>query len=141
MARFALIISAIAILASTSQAHVGITPPTGKPGQSLNASFHVPHGCNGSATTSITVSVPDTVVTILPAQVTNWNLTVAYRPLDKPMQVAGQTINQTVSNFTWAGGNLPNDQFQDFPMQITLPQVDLSNQSNVTLYFPTIQTW
>ncbi|KAF7731206.1 hypothetical protein EC973_000621 [Apophysomyces ossiformis] len=140
MARSAILACAIALLAATTQAHVGIVPASGKPGQSLNASFHVPHGCSGSPTISVSVSVPDTVLSITPAQLQNWTLAVGYRSLDKPIQVDGKSINQTVSNFTWSGGILPSDQYQDFPVQITLPQVDLTNQPNVTLYFPTVQT-
>jgi uncharacterized protein YcnI len=71
--RSSLIVSALALLFSAStEAHVSMNPKFGEPGQVLNTAFRVPHGCNGSSTTAILITVPETVTTIVPKDVANW---------------------------------------------------------------------
>jgi uncharacterized protein YcnI len=71
--RNSLIASALALLFSASiDAHVTLTPKFAEPGQNLTTAFHVPHGCNGSATTGIFVTVPDAITVLTPQQINNW---------------------------------------------------------------------
>jgi uncharacterized protein YcnI len=71
--------------------------------------------------------------------VANWNLTIQYTNLTTPVTIEGQQINQTVSNITWDNGLLPNDEFQEFGLQITLP--DIGYNGTTKLWFPVLQTW
>ncbi|KAL0080331.1 hypothetical protein J3Q64DRAFT_1644284 [Phycomyces blakesleeanus] len=135
-----LVLAFVAAMAFVCNAHVGISPSTGQPGQSINGSFHVPHGCNGSATTGLSVSVPSEIVVLTPLPVSNWTLDVKYTKLDTPVQVNGVSVNQTVSSFSWTGGYVPADGLEEFGLTFTLPQVDLTNTPNVTIYFPIVQT-
>ncbi|KAF1807404.1 hypothetical protein V8B55DRAFT_1465376 [Mucor lusitanicus] len=129
--RNSLIAAALTLLFSASaQAHVALNPKFAEPGQNLTTAFHVPHGCNGSATTGITVTVPDAITVLTPQQVNNWTLTTTYR----------DESNTTVSTITWNNGYLDPKGAADFPMTLSLPNSDLSSQPNVTLYFPVVQT-
>jgi uncharacterized protein YcnI len=110
-----------------------------QPGSYFNTALRVPHGCNGSSTTGISVSVPNNVYSIKPEVVANWNLTIQYTNLTIPVIVEGQQINQTVANITWSNGLLPNDQFQEFGLQIQLPSTGYNGTN--TLWFPVMQTW
>ncbi|KAG2172992.1 hypothetical protein INT44_006965 [Umbelopsis vinacea] len=121
-----------------ASAHVSFTIATGQPESYLVTALRVPHGCSGSATTAISVSVPDNVYSIKPEVVANWNLTIQYVNLTTPITVEGQQINQTVSNITWSNGLLPSDQFQEFGLQIQLPSTGYNNTN--TLWFPVVQS-
>ncbi|CAO3697295.1 unnamed protein product [Umbelopsis ramanniana] len=134
------LLAALCLLSIVLQAssHVTFTVTTGQPDSYLNTALRVPHGCNGSATTAISVSVPDNVYSIKPEVVANWNLTIQYVNLTTPITVEGQQINQTVSNITWFNGLLPNDQFQEFGLQIQLPSTGYNNTN--TLWFPVFQS-
>lgn len=71
--RNSLIATALTLLFSAStNAHVALNPKFAEPGQNLTTAFHVPHGCNGSATTGIMVTVPDVITVLTPQQVNNW---------------------------------------------------------------------
>lgn len=71
--RNSLIATALTLLFSAStNAHVTLSPKFAEPGQNLSTAFHVPHGCNGSATTSIAVTVPNEITVLTPQQVNNW---------------------------------------------------------------------
>ncbi|CAO3668127.1 unnamed protein product [Umbelopsis vinacea] len=119
-------------------AHVTFTVPSGQPGSYFNTALRVPHGCNGSSTTGISVSVPNNVYSIKPEVVANWNLTIQYANLTSPVIVEGQQINQTVANITWSNGLLPNDQFQEFGLEIQLPSTGYNGTNS--LWFPVMQT-
>ncbi|KAJ2957553.1 hypothetical protein NQZ79_g6782 [Umbelopsis isabellina] len=125
-------------LALISSAHVTFTVYSGQPGSYLSTALRVPHGCNGSATNSVSVSIPDNVYSIKPQVVANWNLTIQYKNLSTPVTIEGQQINQTVSNITWDNGLLPNDEFQEFGLQITLPDTGFNGTDK--LWFPVFQT-
>ncbi|KAI8062527.1 hypothetical protein BC940DRAFT_117075 [Gongronella butleri] len=92
----------------------------------------VPHGCSGSDTVGVNVTAPTSLkgLVVVPQQVQNWTLNVVYQ----------DASNKTVTSFSWTGGYLAHDGRQEFGVQITAPNVDLSQQSNVTLLFPTVQT-
>ncbi|KAI7884807.1 hypothetical protein K492DRAFT_182555 [Lichtheimia hyalospora FSU 10163] len=110
-------------------AHAEFSVDEAKPGSSLNTSIGIGHGCDGSNTIEVAVSVPKEVTNIQALEVENWNLTLTHRS-DNSSQV---------SNITWSGGNLDSHQYQGFGLIIDIPNVDVS-QHNVTLLFPTIQT-
>ncbi|GAN05508.1 conserved hypothetical protein [Mucor ambiguus] len=129
--RNSLIAATLTLLFSAStNAHVALNPKFAEPGQNLTTAFHVPHGCNGSATTGITVTVPDAITVLTAQQVNNWTLSTTYR----------DESNTTVSTITWNNGYLDPKGAVDFPMTLTVPNSDLSSQPNVTLYFPVLQT-
>ncbi|CAO0789669.1 unnamed protein product [Mucor circinelloides] len=129
--RNSLIATALTLLFSAStNAHVALNPKFAEPGQNLTTAFHVPHGCNGSATTGIMVTVPDVITVLTPQQVNNWTLSTTYR----------DESNTTISTITWNNGYLDPKNAIDFPMTLSLPNSDLSSQPNVTLYFPVVQT-
>ncbi|GAA5815214.1 hypothetical protein MFLAVUS_008720 [Mucor flavus] len=128
--RAALIVSAFAAAISSVHAHINLSPKYAEPNQVLNTMFHVPHGCNGSSTVSISVTVPETVTNITARPVEKWTLATAYR----------DSSNASVSTITWSGGLLKGTDALDFPIILTVPNVDLSSQANVSFYFPVVQT-
>ncbi|RCI01878.1 hypothetical protein CU098_009859 [Rhizopus stolonifer] len=128
--RASLVFSAALALAGSVQAHVSLTPKFVEPGQNVSTAFHVPHGCNGSDTTSIFVTVPNQVTQVKPQEVANWTLTTTY----------ADSANTIVSTITWTGGPLGAHDALDFPLSVSIPNIDLSSVSNVTYYFPTVQT-
>ncbi|KAH8548100.1 hypothetical protein BGW37DRAFT_508257 [Umbelopsis sp. PMI_123] len=118
--------------------HITFTVYSGQPGSYLTTALRVPHGCNGSSTTAISTSVPDSVYSIKPEVVANWNLTLQYHNLTTPVTIEGTQITQTVTNITWSNYLLPNDQFQAFGLQMQLPETGYNGTNN--LWFPVMQT-
>ncbi|KAI8139464.1 hypothetical protein BJV82DRAFT_672736 [Fennellomyces sp. T-0311] len=120
----------LALMVLATDAHITFTQDETLPGVELNTSLAVGHGCDGSNTIEISVSVPEEVTQLEPQEIAGWNLTLQYRN--------GSSEQRAISNFTWSGGNLGAETYQDFGVIIHVPSVDVS-QNNVTLYFPTIQ--
>ncbi|KAI8990151.1 hypothetical protein BDB01DRAFT_894942 [Pilobolus umbonatus] len=125
-----LIVSAlVSMLSTVVDAHPSLTPKYVEPNQAVNASIYVPHGCDGSATIELTVMVPENVAIIVPEPFSNWTVFTTYR----------DEVTEELSEFTWSGGYLAADASLYFPLNITIPNIDLSSQPNVTLYFPVHQ--
>ncbi|CAO3669007.1 unnamed protein product [Rhizopus stolonifer] len=119
----------VVLLLDLASAHVSLTTKFSEPGKNINTAFHVPHGCSGSSTISVTAVVPESITTVSAGAVSNWTLSIGYK----------DTSNTSVSNFTWSGGYLQATDALDFPIALSAPNVDLSSNPNVTYYFPFTQ--
>ncbi|KAG1442343.1 hypothetical protein G6F46_013066 [Rhizopus delemar] len=126
-----LIASFLVLVSQLADAHVSLSPKFAEPGQNLSTAFYVPHGCNGSATIALTATVPESITAISPQAVTNWTISTNYK----------DSTNSSISNFTWSGGYLKPTDALSFPVILSVPNVNLSNKQNETVYFPVIQVW
>ncbi|KAI7854132.1 hypothetical protein BDC45DRAFT_535998 [Circinella umbellata] len=107
------------------------------PGTTLNTSIVINHGCKGSPTTEVSISVPKEITSIEPIDVANFTLSIDYRNSSQQGD-GGNNSSQTISGFRWSG-NLDPSTPQEFAMVMGIPSLDVSH-GNVTLYFPTTQT-
>ena len=116
---------AVMFVAATgaASAHMGVdlhgATPTAGSGSTI---FLRPgHGCDGDATNAITVNIPSGVTNV------------------KAQQKAGWKVTATPTQITWSGGNLPDDQFDDFGLKLTWPSLPAGVTSQ-KFYFQAVQT-
>jgi uncharacterized protein YcnI len=118
-----------------ASAHVTAHPDTGTAGSSFETEFDVSHGCDGSATVSVSMKIPAEVAFVKPRLKPGWKITIKTRKLDGvPPSSHGRSITETADEVTWRGGPLPNAMYDGFSLRMRLP-----NQPGATLYFPAIQ--
>lgn len=131
----ALLIAAILLgLPALASAHVTFTQTTATPGSSYVGALRISHGCDGAATTSLKVEIPESVTSAKPQAKAGWTITVDRSPLAQPVKgEGGKMVTDRVSAITWTG-NLPNDQFDDFGLMLKLPA------ATGPLYFTATQT-
>lgn len=121
--------------ASPAAAHIGLAEPQAPAGAYHVARFRVGHGCDGAATTEVQIYIPDSVSGARPMPKPGWTLKIDTVKLDKPQAgEGGRPVTERVSVITWAGGSLPNDQFDEFPVLMRLPA------KPATLMFPVMQS-
>jgi uncharacterized protein YcnI len=108
--------------APLAHAHITVAPASAPAGAYQTLVFKVGHGCDGSATTSITVSLPEGV-TAKPMPKPGWTLDLVEGKLATPLQAHGKTITRAVREITWRGGPLPDAYFDEFTVQARLPEV------------------
>jgi periplasmic copper chaperone A len=128
------LIGAALALAPAASAHVTANPPSGVAGEFTKLDFRVPHGCEGSATTSLTVRVPEGVLFVSPEVVPGWKESVTTAKFAKPVEVFGETHTEGVRTITWRGGPLPEGRMLDFGVSLRLPEGE-----GKTIYFPSVQ--
>lgn len=131
-----LILSAcfLGALSAPAMAHVVIGNPQAKAGTAFIAGFRVSHGCAGSPTTSLTITVPESIITAKPQPKAGWTLSMTHAKLAAPAAGEGGPITERVSSITWSGGSLDADQYDEFIVMLRLPD------TAGVLNFPALQT-
>lgn len=111
--------------ASSASAHMGIelrgSTPTA--GSSSTLMFRPGHGCDGDATNALSVEIPAGVTGAKAQQKAGWKISTSNN---------GSTI-------TWSGGNLPDDQFDEFGLRVTWPKAAIGSAAQ-KYYFKAVQT-
>lgn len=106
---------AAGLIAMPAQAHIVADPNKGDAGTYFRTALRVGHGCQGSATVALTVTLP---------------AGLSVKAEAKP----GWTVETGPQSVTWRGGPLPDSQFAEFGLLLKLPDAPQ------TLWFPAVQT-
>jgi periplasmic copper chaperone A len=115
-------------------AHVVFAVPEVTAGGRATASLRIGHGCEGTATRSIAITMPEGVSRVTPRALAGWTVTIEKRRLDRPVMQHGFEVNEVVSRLVWTGGNVPDDLYEEFEFRFTAPETP-----GETLYFPVEQ--
>lgn len=128
--------AALALTASVSAAfsHVTLTQRTAPADSYYRATFTVPHGCNGAATTKVSIWLPEEILQAKPMVKPGWKIEILRVKLDKVVDGPhGAKITERVAKVVFSGGDIPNDHIDEFVLQLRLPK------EAGTLYFPVEQ--
>ncbi len=120
----------------SAQAHVSATPSETAAGAYSLVTFAVGHGCDGSPTTSLTITLPDELDSATPTVNPNWTISTATQKLDTPRTLAnGSKISERTSAITYTAKTPLADHERDtFTLSLQLPDT-----AGTTLHFPTLQ--
>lgn len=138
MTRFrlaALAATCLFALPAAALAHVTLETSEAPADGYYKAVLRVPHGCEGSATTTIRVQIPDGVKQAKPMPKAGWQLTVKKQKLAQPYDWYGTKVTEDVHEIIWSGGNLPDAFYDEFIFRAKLP-----GDEGKTIHFPVIQT-
>lgn len=136
MLKTILIAGAATLFASSAFAHVTLEQREARVGGGYKAVFRVPHGCAGSATTSIRVQVPEGYIGVKPMPKPGWTLKIVKGKYAKTYKAYGHPISEGTTEIDWSGGNLPDDNYDEFVMSGYLAD---SLPTAETFYFPVVQ--
>ncbi|WP_082473194.1 DUF1775 domain-containing protein [Methylobacterium sp. Leaf85] len=107
---------------------------------SANASYRgvlqVTHGCNGEPTNRVSVTIPEGVIGAKPMTKPGWSVTTEIGPYAKPYPYYHGDISNGVKTITWSGGQLPDDQVDEFTF---LARISDAFAPGETVYFPVEQ--
>jgi periplasmic copper chaperone A len=117
-----LLIPAVSLLSGTvAHAHITLERSSFEAGTWNKLVLRVAEGCNGAATTSISVELPKGVYMPRPAPKAGWKLDVKREKLDKPVETHGMQITEAIRSATWSGGSLPDDFYEEFTVFARVP--------------------
>ncbi len=112
-----------AVLASGSAyAHVTLDQKAAPTSSYFRGAFRIGHGCEGSATVAVTVTLPDGVRGAKPMPKAGWTVERRVEKLTKPYDSHGKAVTENVTAITWRGGLLPDSFFDEFLIQMQLPE-------------------
>jgi len=122
--------------AAPTLAHVTLETPEAKVGATYKAVLRLPHGCGALATHTVRVQIPEGFYSVKPMPKAGWTLTTVIGPYETPYDNHGTIMTEGVREIIWAGGNLPNEWYDEFVFRGSFGG-DLALDSLV--WFPTVQ--
>src|SRR5215510_14012209 len=126
--------AAMLLSASPAFAHVELETSTAAADGDFKLVFMVPHGCAGSPTTALRVKIPEGVIRAKPMPKAGWTVRIIQEKLAEPIKYYGTTLTEDVREIDWTGGNLPDDEYDEFIIMAKMP-----NKPGDTIYFPVVQ--
>lgn len=105
-------------------------------GSTYKAVLRVPHGCDGQATHTVRVQVPEGFFSVKPMPKAGWELTTVKGAYKNTYENHGAKVTEGVTEITWSGGNLPDEFYDEFVFRGTIAG---SLEADTMLYFPTVQ--
>ena len=128
-------ILSVVLGSAAAHAHVTLEQKEANIGGSYRASFRVPHGCGGTATTKVRVTIPEGVVSVKPMPKAGWQLAMIKGKYEKSYAVYHGAVSEGVREVTWSG-QLPNDYYDEFVLSAYLTKDLVPGRM---LYFPVVQ--
>lgn len=136
LSRLAAASAVIVACATPAFAHVTLEVGEAAVGGAYKAVLRLPHGCDGNATTSVTVKLPEGFINVKPMPKAGWTLDIKKGAYGATYKLYGADVKQGPLEITWSGGNLPDDQYDEFVMRGT---VAAELKPDTTIFFPVIQ--
>lgn len=133
----ALATAAMASIAAPASAHATLEFKTATVGAPYKAVLRVPHGCDGSATTGVSVKIPEGVIGVKPMPKPGWTLETRKGQYEKSYRYYhGSMVSDGVVEVRWSGGKLADEHYDEFVFQSFMSDgLDVAK----SVYFPVEQ--
>jgi uncharacterized protein YcnI len=131
----AIAVAFIILMIQSASAHVTLETGEVVAGSGYKAVLRVPHGCEGSATTRISVKIPEGVIGIKPQPHYGWKVEAVTGKYAKAYDFYGHKLEEGVVEVTWSSGNLPDAYYDEF----VLSGMVSAEVPPGALYFPVVQ--
>lgn len=112
--RGALGASLIACLSTSALGHAALERKEATPNSAYRGIVQIMHGCEGAPTTRISVTIPEGVIGAKAMPKPGWEVTTTRGAYAKSYPYYHGPISEGVKTITWSGGNLPDDQVDEF---------------------------
>lgn len=122
------------LIPSLANAQVLLEQTQAESGSYYKGVLIVTEGCNGAATTRITVDIPEGLQFAQPMPKAGWQLEIVKKPVQRPFFRDGIEITEAVRQITWSGNSLHDIHFDEF---IFRGRIGVGATSK--LYFPVNQ--
>jgi uncharacterized protein YcnI len=104
-------------------AHVVITSPSAKAGGYAKLTIGIGHGCDGSPTKAITVTIPIEIIAAKPQIHWNWSSTTKLEKLERPYTSHGTTISERVAVVTFVAKEpVADDRYDELGLSVRVAQ-------------------
>ena len=121
----------------SASAHVSVDASTTAAGSYSVLTFGVGHGCDGSPTTSLEITLPESIVAATATVNPNWTISKTYAPLDEAIeQEHGDALTERVATVVYTAVTpLAADQRDTVALSLLL-----AGEEGDVLEFPVLQT-
>jgi uncharacterized protein YcnI len=121
---------------TAASAHVGVTPDKTDANAYALLTFGIPHGCDESGTTKVTITLPEELNDAQPTVNPNWTVQKVVEQLPEPKKLAdGATITKRTSQIVYTAKAPLDPELRD----ALVLSVKMPDAAGTTLHFPTLQ--
>lgn len=131
----AISIAALCASVGMANAHITLDQSEAKAGRFYKATFRIPHGCDGKATTEVKIELPEGFISAQPEMKSGWKIETVKGDYAQSYKVHGNDVTSGVKEVRFTGGDLPNDFYDEFTVVGQLAKFD----KDTTLTFPVTQ--
>ena len=120
-----------------ASAHVHVSPDSTEAGESTLLTFETSHGCSGSPTTAVTVTLPEQITDATPTAHPGWTISKVTEDFEEPRVLDnGTSIGSRTSQVVFTAVEpLPDGVRDTFQLSVRLPDA-----AGETLAFPVLQS-
>lgn len=112
------------LLATSALAHAGFSVAEAQADGYYNGELRIPHGCDGKATTEVSVKIPEGFINAKPKVKTGWKVEIIKGDYQKTYELHGKKVSSGALEFRWTGGEIPDDMFDGFEISGKLSGVE-----------------
>jgi uncharacterized protein YcnI len=105
-------------LQAGAYAHATLQPKQAPQGSYQRLAIAATHGCEGSATTQVIVTIPESLMGAKPMPKAGWVVETEVHDLAQPYLSHGKEIKRDVRTIIWKGGKLLDAHFDEFVIQV-----------------------
>ena len=137
--KVSLLVAALSLgaAAGAAQAHAVLEQREAKLGAGYKAVVKIGHGCDGAATTRVSVEIPEGIIGVKPMPKSGWTITTEKAAYTRAYKHYHGDLSEGVRRITWTGGPLPDDFYDEF---VFASFVARELTPSTTVYFPVVQT-
>ena len=114
------LLSLTACLPCAAFAHATVQPKQAEQNSYQRLAIGVTHGCEGSATTQVIITIPASLMGAKPMPKPGWTVETEVSDLAQSYFSHGKEIRRDVTMITWKGGKLLDQHFDEFVMQVKI---------------------
>lgn len=126
----------LTLFASAAFAHATLDRKEAAPNATYRGVVQINHGCGGTPTIRVSVTIPEGIVGAKPMPKPGWRITTARGAYARPYPSFHGTVSEGVTAITWTGGELPDDEIDEFTF---FARVSDAFAPGATVYFPVEQ--
>ncbi|MGR3371822.1 DUF1775 domain-containing protein [Pseudooceanicola nanhaiensis] len=126
-----------AAAATSALAHATLEQKTAAPGETTKITLRVPHGCDGEATHTVRLTLPDGFYAAKPMPKPGWDLSTEDGPYATPYDNHGTEMTSGLRSVTWSNGHLEDGWYDEFTVRGTFG-AELAPET--VMVFPAVQT-
>ncbi|MGG7582013.1 YcnI family protein [Rhizobium sp. Nf11,1] len=128
--------AAVVCAAGVADAHITLEQNQALSGKAYKAVLRVGHGCEGKATVKIRVKIPEGLLSAKPMPKPGWTVEKANAAYQQSYDLYGKPVKEGVSEITWSGGNLADDEYDEFIFRATVAK---EIAAKTRIYVPVVQ--
>jgi periplasmic copper chaperone A len=116
-------------------AHATFERPEAQQNSTWKGVLRVPHGCNGQATNTVRVAIPEGVINVKPMPKAGWKLDTVSGEYARSYTLFGREVRSGVKEIVWSGGDLADAHYDEFVFTARMTET----LAEGPLYVPTVQ--